>query len=165
MISNAHSHPRRRVVLDATAAGALRSDAPGDARRAVVMATILSANGGAVVPTSVRIETGWDRRSPEWAGANRLVRDDDVLDRVAADLGAAERSAAAQSTAGAARTSRRAPSPSVADRHVATAALRQAERPDIQVVEVLTGDVDDIRAVLDRLATPPPSCRIDIQRV
>lgn len=160
MMTNARSHPRRRVVLDATAADVLRSTAPRDERRAAVMTTIFSADGGAVVPTSVRVETGWDRRSPEWAGANRLVREDDVLDRATADL-----SAAARSAAGAPRTSRRAAGPSVADRHVATAALRQAERSDIQVVEVLTGDYDDIRAVLDRLPTPPPSCRIDIQRV
>lgn len=165
MMTNARSHPRRRVVLDATAADVLRSTAPRDERRAAVMTTIFSADGGAVVPTSVRVETGWDRRSPEWAGANRLVREDDVLDRATADLSAAARSAAGRSAAGAPRTSRRAAGPSVADRHVATAALRQAERPDIQVVEVLTGDCDDMRAVLDRLPSPPPSCRIDIQRV
>lgn len=144
--------PRRHLVLDATAAGALAATAPVDARRAAVLLAIAAADAGTTVPTSVRVEVAWDRRAPRWAGANRLVPDDDVLDRTSADLAAGTHAAGRIA---------------VADRHVAVAAHRRAQRPDVTVVEVLTGDVADVRAVLDHL--PPATARtrspIDVRRV
>lgn len=41
------------------------------------------------VPTTVRVEAGWDRTSPLWALANRLRIADMVLDSVAANMAAA----------------------------------------------------------------------------
>mgnify|MGYP001557533594 CR=1 FL=1 len=123
---------RRRLVLDSGAAGALRSERPGDRRRAAVLAAIAAADGGVAVPTSVRVEVGWDRRDPRWAGANRLVRDDDALDRAAGDVAAALQ----------ARLER-----GIADAHVVATALRS----DADVVEVLTSDPDDVGALLARV--------------
>ena len=147
--------PRRHLVLDATAAGALAATEPVDARRAAVVLAIAAADAGTTVPTSVRVEVAWDRRASRWAGANRLVPDDDVLDRASADLAAGTHAAGADGAA------------AVADRHVAVAAHRRAQRPGVTVVEVLTGDMADVRAVLDHL--PPVTARahgpIDVRRV
>jgi hypothetical protein len=144
--------PRRRLVLDATAAGALRSTERQDRHRAAVVLAIAAADAGTTVPTSVRVEVGWDRRSPAWSGADRLVPDDDALDAAAADLAASTLDPAP------ARSGR---APSVADRHVAVAAHRNASRGDVTVLDVLTSDAGDIRTVLDRL--PPPERPIDVR--
>lgn len=146
--------PRRRLVLDATAAGALRSTERQDRHRAAVVLAIAAADAGTTVPTSVRVEVGWDRRSPAWSGADRLVRHDDALDTAAADLAAATLDPAPV------RSGR---APSVADRHVAVAAHRCASRGDVTVVDVLTSDAGDVRAMLDRL--PPPEHPIDVRAV
>jgi hypothetical protein len=144
--------PRRRLVLDATAAGALRSTRRQDRHRAAVILAIAAADAGTTVPTSVRVEVGWDRRSPAWSGADRLVPHDDVLDTAAADLAASTLDPAP------ARSGR---APSVADRHVAVAAHRQGSRGDVTVVDVLSSDAGDVRAVLDRL--PRADGQIDVR--
>jgi hypothetical protein len=144
--------PRRRLVLDATAAGALRSTRRQDRHRAAVILAIAAADAGTTVPTSVRVEVGWDRRSPAWSGADRLVPHDDVLDTAAADLAA--------STLDPSRV-RSGRAPSVADRHVAVAAHRQGSRGDVTVVDVLSSDAGDVRAVLDRL--PRADGQIDVR--
>ena len=117
--------PHRRLVLDASAAGALRSTALRDQRRAAVLLAITAADSGVSVPTSVRVEVAWDRRSAAWSSANRLVREDDVLDA------------------------------RVADRHVAVAAHLHAVAHGTGTVEVLTSDVTDVRSVLDALPRGP----------
>jgi hypothetical protein len=143
---------RRGLVLDATAAGALRSTKHEDRHRAAVILAIAAADAGTVVPTSVRIEVGWDRRSPAWSGADRLVPHDDVLDTEVADLAAATLDRAPDPVADrGVHAGGRSRGPSVADRHVAVAAHRQARRPEVTVVEVLTSDAADISAVLHRL--------------
>jgi hypothetical protein len=45
----------------------------------------------AVVPTTVRVEAGWDRTSPAWAFPNRLRITDSPLDPAAASTAAAIR--------------------------------------------------------------------------
>jgi hypothetical protein len=147
--------PRRGLVLDATAAGALRSTQREDRHRAAAILAIAAADAGTVVPTSVRIEAGWDRRSPAWSGADRLVPRDDALDTEVADLATGtldptQAPAPDRGVDGSGRSRR----PSVVDRHVAVAAHRQARRPDIAVVEVLTSDAQDIGTMLARLPTP-----------
>jgi hypothetical protein len=134
-------------VLDASAAGALRSTALHDQRRAAVVLAIAAADAGVSVPTSVRVEVAWDRRSAAWSSANRLVREDDELDARVADLAAATAAS---------------PKPSVADRHVAVAAHLHAVAHGTGAVEVLTSDVTDVRSVLDALPHGPGA--IDVRR-
>lgn len=158
---------RRHLVLDAGAAGSLTATRPGDRRRAEVLAAIAAADGAVVVPTSVRVEVGWDRRAPRWAGANRLVRRDDALDRPAAD-------AAARLGAVGGR--------GVADAHVVVAALRVGATPRVgaplrveatvgrDVVEVLTSDPDDVEALLGEAAdledrAVPGASVVEVRRV
>lgn len=147
--------PHRRLVLDATAVDAFRSTRAEDRRRSEVLLAIAAADGGTTVPTSVRVETGWDRRAAAWSNANRLVPTDDALDAPAADLAAATRDPGAEAASGRA--------PSLADRHVAVAAHR-ATGPrggGHRIIEVLTADVDDVRTVLDRL--PPTTHPIEVR--
>lgn len=143
----------RRLVLDATAVDALRSQRQTDLLRAAVLLAIAAADAGVTVPTSVRVEAAWDRRSSGWTGADRFAREDHLLDPTVADLAAGTHDPAPATT-------RR---PSVADRHGAVAAHRQSARPGVSVVEVLTADVTDIRAVLDRL--PTLERPIDVRRL
>lgn len=110
---------------------ALLRDDDGDRARAEVFLAIAAANGRRVVPTAVRCEAGWRRADQVAANANRLLSEDDDLDRSAADRVVALR--------------RAVPSASTADAAVAVAAERLA---DGAVVEVLTSDRPD----LERLA-------------
>jgi predicted nucleic acid-binding protein len=81
-----------------------------------------------VVPTTVRVEAGWDRRAPESALVNRLGIADHVLDGEAADRAASLRTQHGVSPA---------------DAHVGAAAHHHAGGD----VVVLTSDPGDIAAV------------------
>lgn len=163
--------PHRRLVLDATAAGALVSTEPHDARRAAVLLAIAAADAGVAVPTSVRVEVGWDRRDPAWSNANRLVGEDDVLDTATADTAAASMTAQRRLHPVDTDQRRASRSPSVVDGHVAVAAHRRAaaaartaggEEPG--VVEVLTADVAHVRSVLDVLPREPRT-PVEVHRI
>lgn len=87
-----------------------------------------------LVPTAVRVETGWDRRDPGSAAINHVRADDIPLDRATADRAAALR---------------RALTISVADAHLGVA-VEQATRP----VAVLTSNVGDVRRITAHLDVP-----------
>jgi hypothetical protein len=87
-----------------------------------------------VVPTSVRVEAGWRRRSPRAAAINRLRVTDAVLDRDAADRAAAIRQALGVS---------------VADAHVGAAVSAVAG-----TVAVVTSDTHDVDLMADHLGRP-----------
>ncbi|MGH8905212.1 MAG: hypothetical protein ACRD0K_01515 [Egibacteraceae bacterium] len=124
----------RHLVLDNEAARALLSTRAGDRRRAAVVEAITAANGRTVVPTAVRVEAGWRRRDPDAASANRLVHDDDPLDRASADRAVQLRLLV--------------PTASVVDAAVAVTAERLCTGPASHaVVEVLTSDIRDLRAL------------------
>jgi len=123
--------PLRHLVLDNEAAQALLSRRAGDRRRAAVVEAIAAANGRILVPTAVRVEAGWRRRDPAAAYANRLVHDDDPLDRERADRAVGLR--------------RQVPAASVVDAAVATTAEHVCASN--AVVEVLTSDVGDLQAL------------------
>jgi hypothetical protein len=80
------------------------------------------------VPTSVRVEAGWDRTSPDAAFVNRLRITDIALDTAQANLSAAIR---------------RRIKVSVTDAHVGAAINSSVS----QRISVITSDADDIRAV------------------
>jgi hypothetical protein len=84
-----------------------------------------------VVPTSVRVEAGWNRADPRAAGINRLSIRDHDLDERAANLAATTRS-----TLGV----------SVADAHLAVV-LQQTPPPHT----VFTSDVRDVRRISEHL--------------
>lgn len=131
----------RHVVLDNEAAQALLYGQPGDPKRVKATRTLSSARGQRVVPTAVRVEAGWRRRDPEAAQANQHVPNDDVLDRAGADRAVQLRAAV--------------PRASVVDAAVAVAAERLGR--DGNVVEVLTSDSNDMRALAQHL-----HARIDV---
>lgn len=87
-----------------------------------------------MVPTTVRVEAGWSRRSRAAAIANRFRVDDVPLSASAADVAAEIRAAL---------------SLSVADAHLA-AVLQAAQGP----IAVLTSDVDDVRRIAAHLDVP-----------
>ena len=125
----------RAVVFDNEAVQALRDDRHPKHRQ--VLAHLAGIVGrrrrgrevAAVVPTSVRVEAGWDRTQPAAAALNRLRVLDHVLDTTTANVAAA----IADGLAGV----------SVADAHVG-AAIRSL--PHDEVV-ALTSDPDDITRV------------------
>lgn len=121
----------RHLVLDSAGVSALVRDDDSDRARAEVFLAIAAANGRRVVPTAVRCEAGWRRADRTAANANRLVPEDDDLDRSGADRVVGLRRAVS--------------SASLVDATVAVAAERLA---DGAVVEVLTSDRPD----LERLA-------------
>ena len=82
----------------------------------------------AVVPTTVRVESGWDRRAATWAFLNGLRITDSALDAALANAAAAIRDT---------------PAISVADAHIG--ALIQTT--SAQRITVLTSDPGDIRQV------------------
>jgi hypothetical protein len=126
--------PARTVVFDNEAVQALVDVAHPKHRRVLaVIEAVASRNlrrAGTtrlVVPTTVRAESGWDRRRPRAAAVNRLRIDDADLDGAAAD-GAA--------------TVRRTLGVSVTDAHVAVT-IAGSDGPHA----VLTSDVDDIERI------------------
>lgn len=130
----AHRRPvGRHLVLDNQAASALLRG-PQAERRQVIEA-LAAADGGSVVPSAVRVEAGWDRRSGPAASANRLVPDDATLDRHGADRAVELRASVAAA--------------SVVDTCVAVAAERAAARGG--PVEILTSDPGDMAALAAQL--------------
>jgi hypothetical protein len=133
---------RRRLVLDNEAASALLRG-PSPKRRQVIEA-LAAADGGAVAPNAVRVEARWDRRAPLAAPANKLVPDDDALDRPGTDRAAELRDSV--------------PAASVVDACVAVAAERAAAEGG--PVEVLNSDPRDMAALVAQLEG-----RFDIRRL
>lgn len=128
----------RTVVLDKEAVQALSDPAHRKHRHVIaVVEAIASRNlrraGSArlVVPTAVRVESGWDKRAPRAAAINRLRVDDMSLDSAAADRAARVRVDLAVS---------------VADAHVAVV-LDTTVGPHAMV----TSDVDDARRIAAHL--------------
>ncbi len=132
----------RAVVLDNEAVQALRDEHHPKHRQ--VLAHLAGIVGrrrrgrevSAVVPTSVRVEAGWDRTQPTAAAINRLRVVDHALDPATANVAAAIAGELAVS---------------VADAHVG-ATVRSLSHDE---VVVLTSDPDDITRVAgDRPVRP-----------
>lgn len=123
----------RTVLLDNEAIQALRDSTHAKHRRVLshIEANLARRSRGMgqrlVVPTSVRVEAGWDRTTPGAATLNRLGVVDTVLDTANADIaaGIAEHTGV-----------------SVADAHLGAAA-RSSEGE----IVVLTSDPHDMRLV------------------
>jgi predicted nucleic acid-binding protein len=122
------------IILDNEAVQALADPAHRKHRQALAYAQVVAirkrraADIETVVPTTVRVEAGWDRTSPTWTFPNRLRITDSPLDSTAA------------STAAAIRTQT---SVSVADAHIG-AVIYSAQATHITVV---TSDPADMRQV------------------
>lgn len=87
-----------------------------------------------LVPTTVRVEAGWDRRAPRAAAANRFLVADLPLDGAAADQATALRAALRIS---------------VTDAHLAAAVALEAGP-----CAVVTSDVHDLRRIAAHLDLP-----------
>lgn len=132
----------RALLLDHEAVQALRDEHHPKHRQVLAHLTGIAGRRrrgrevSAVVPTSVRVEAGWDRTQPEAAAINRLRVVDHTLDAASADVATAIAEELAVS---------------VADAHVG-AVIRSL--PHDEVV-VLTSDPDDIARVAgDRPVRP-----------
>lgn len=123
----------RYVILDSEAVQALD---PAHSKHRRVLSHIQVAAGrkrrssevDVAVPTTVRVEAGWDRTSPRWAYANRFRIRDLVLGKAEANVAAGIRHASGVS---------------VADAHIG-AAIRSAPHSEIAV---LTSDPEDVAVV------------------
>jgi hypothetical protein len=122
--------PVRHLVLDNEAVSALLATTPQHTKRAQVLKAIMAANGRTVVPTAVRCEALWDRTRQRSAAANLHAKDDDPLDRAAADRNVQLRMAV--------------PAASIVDASVIVSAERLRGG---DVVEVLTSDPRDLAAL------------------
>lgn len=125
----------RVVVLDNEAVQALLDPAHRKHRRVLAAVEVVAARRGRgvgagrlVVPTAVRVEAGWDRRTSGAAGINRLRVEDAPLDR-----GAADRASEVQRELGV----------SVADAHLAAVLGDSAPAR----FAVLTSDASDVRRI------------------
>jgi hypothetical protein len=122
------------VLLDNEAVQALEQATHPKHRWVVAQAQLVAqrkrqaASIEVVVPTSVRVEAGWDRTASAWAFPNRLRIADMPLDSVHANTAAAIRNQTGVS---------------VADAHLG-AVIQSAPADRITVV---TSDPDDIRLV------------------
>lgn len=122
------------IVLDNEAVTALRDPAHSKHRRVVSHLQIVAGRKHqalqvtAVVPTSIRVEAGWDRTSPVWAFPNRLRITDAPLDWRFANAAAAIHQ----------RTN-----VSVADAHIGSV----VESATADQVVIVTSDPDDMQAV------------------
>jgi hypothetical protein len=111
------------VVLDKEAVQGLLDPHHPKHRRVVALLTEVNRRNvrragrvTVIVPTTVRVEAGWDRTDPAGANANRLARPrDHILDTVAADRAALLRAAADVSVVDAcvAQAAEAAPRPAV----------------------------------------------------
>jgi predicted nucleic acid-binding protein len=85
------------VILDNEAIQALASPAHRKHRQALAYVQVIASRKRratdiqSVVPTTVRVEAGWDRTSPAWAFLNRLRITDSPLDPAATNTAAAIR--------------------------------------------------------------------------
>jgi hypothetical protein len=121
------------LVLDNEAVQALADVTHRKHRRALAFIEVVTQRSGrrrqpmsVVVPVAVRIEAGWDRRSPSAAALNRISRARDVfLDGSRADRAAELRSAAGVS--------------------VVDATVAQAAEDSSGPVAILTSDPADLR--------------------
>lgn len=124
------------VLLDNEAVQALRNPAHRKHRRVMVYVleaardTTRAVPVSVAVPTTVRVEAGWDRRSPSWAFVNQLHILDISLGPELADSAAAIRK----------RTG-----VSVADAHLGAA----IQMTGLKHVTVITSDPRDMRAVAE----------------
>ncbi|HVF75099.1 MAG TPA: hypothetical protein VM938_08620 [Acidimicrobiales bacterium] len=132
----------RTVVLDNEAVQALADPAHRKHRRVLAVVEAVAARNlrragsvRLVVPTAVRVEAGWDRRTPRAAAVNRLRIDELPLDSATADRAAAVRTKLGVS---------------VADAHLA-AVLDVTAAPHA----VITSDADDMGRIADALAVRP----------
>lgn len=128
----------RTVLLDNEAVQALIDPTHRKHRSALAMIEATAARNlrragthRVVVPTTVRVEAGWDRRRPAAAGINRLRVADDALDGDAANRAAMIRGLLEVS---------------VVDAHLG-AVLAVTPTP----VTVVTSDPDDIRRIVAHL--------------
>jgi hypothetical protein len=135
--------PVRHLVLDSEAVSALLATDARHRKRRLVIEAVMAANGRRVAPTAVRAEAGWHRQDPAAAPANRLVPEDDVLDRSGTDR-----------TVGLRRAVRSA---SLVDAAVAVTAERIGTEG---VVEILTSDPSDLRDLAAYLRAV-----VDVQRI
>ena len=122
------------IILDNEAVRALARPAHRKHRQALAYVQVIAsrkqraAGIQAAVPTTVRVEAGWDRTSPAWALLNRLRVTDSPLDSPTASTAAAIRSQTGVS---------------VADAHIgAVIAAASATR-----VTVVTSDAGDMRRI------------------
>jgi predicted nucleic acid-binding protein len=126
----------RLILLDNEAVQALRDPAHRKHRRVLDEVRILAVRTAqamtvqAAVPTSVRVEAGWDRTAAPWAFVNRLGIVDVPLDVSQADAaaGIAKRTGV-----------------SVADAHIG-AAIQTA---DADQITVISSDPGDMRKVAE----------------
>jgi hypothetical protein len=125
--------PPATLVLDNEAVRALADVNHRKHRRALAFLEVANQRSGrrrppitVVVPVAVRVEAGWDRRSPTAAGLNRISRARDVV----LDGGGADRAAELRAATGV----------SVVDATVAQAADRSSGP-----VAILTSDAADMR--------------------
>ena len=132
----------RALVLDNEAVQALRDEHHPKHRQVlahlagIVVRRRRGLDVSAVVPTSVRVEAGWDRTQPEAAAINRLRVVDHTLDAAAANIAATIAEGLAVS---------------VADAHVG-AVIRSLPHDEVMV---LTSDPGDITRVAgDRPVRP-----------
>jgi hypothetical protein len=120
-------HPKHRSAMAYLEVSALRNR-----RKAGALSV--------VVPTTVRVEAGWDRSASRSATANRLPIADDAL-----GTGSADRAAHLRNTL----------EISPADAHIG--AIVQAAQGEISI---LTSDVDDLGRILQRTGRPAIVVRI-----
>lgn len=126
----------RLVLLDNEAVQALASPGHPKHRRVISLVQVVvgrkqrAARLAIGVPTTVRVEAGWDRASPSWAFANRLRIADIPLDTIHANVAA---------------TLHREARGSVADAHLGAAALAATDAE----VTIVTSDPADMKRVTD----------------
>jgi hypothetical protein len=122
------------VVLDSEAVQALGDPSHPKHKRVVSYIQVVAHRKrraepiSAIVPTSVRVEAGWDRTAPRSAFLNRLRITDAPLDTAHANIAAEIRSRTVVSVAGA---------------HLG-AVMNEARSGKVMVI---TSDPDDMRAV------------------
>lgn len=128
----------RRVLLDKEAVVALSRTSHASHPRVLALMQVVAGRKARhqridiVVPTTVRVEAGWDRTAPSWALVNRLRIADAPLDADNANTAAAIRT----------RTG-----VSVTDAHLGAVVHGHAE----DATTVVTSDPDDMRLVADPL--------------
>lgn len=120
-------HPKHRLAMAYLEVPALRS------RRKAASVSV-------IVPTTVRVEAGWDRTASRSATANRLPIADDALDTSSADQAARIRNVLAVSPA---------------DAHMG--AIVEAAQGNISI---LTSDVDDLRKIVQHTGKTATVVRI-----
>lgn len=128
----------RRMLLDNEAVVALSGSSHDSHRRVLALMQVAAGRKArhqridVIVPTTVRVEAGWDRTAPTWALVNRLRIADAPLDADNANVAAAIRT----------RTG-----VSVTDAHLGAAMHAHAE----DATTVVTSDPEDMRVVADPL--------------